>query len=163
MARNAAGVAGRRDLRGMLLYNLGLSTARPVFGRFSYVEKLEYLRFPVGDGDHDAHGLTLWFNKFALRYFPGWIPGAATALHFYEAVLATSAVVIWHMYSAVFDPEVYPMDGAWLDGKMPVAHLSETRPAYAAEAMQSALADPAQEIETVDELAPPAEDETPGD
>jgi hypothetical protein len=55
------------------------------------------------------------------------------------------------------------MDGAWLDGEIDLAHLSETRPAYAAEAIHSALAGPAQKIETVDELAPQSEDETPGD
>lgn len=151
------------DLRGMLLYNLGFYAKRPVFGRFNYVEKLEYCAFVWGVVIMTITGLTLWFNNFALRYFPGWIPGAATALHFYEAVLATSAVVIWHMYSAVFDPEVYPMDSAWLNGKVPAAHLSETRPAYAAEAMREAASSAPQEIEPADQAAPQAEGKTPAD
>lgn len=35
---------------------------------------------------------------------------AAAAVHYYEAILATLAILIWHMYSVVFDPHVYPLD-----------------------------------------------------
>ena len=103
------------NLAGALRYNLGFSGTRPVFGKFSYVEKIEYLAFlwgTAGDGRHRLHPLV---QQFALRYFPKWVPDAATALHFYEAILATCAIVIWHMYTVVFDPDVYPMDRAWLD------------------------------------------------
>jgi hypothetical protein len=31
-------------------------------------------------------------------------------LHYYEAILATFAILIWHMYSVVFDPDIYPLD-----------------------------------------------------
>jgi hypothetical protein len=41
----------------------------------------------------------------------------ATAVHYYEAVLAAAAIVIWHFYFVLIDPEVYPMDSAWLTGK----------------------------------------------
>ena len=50
-----------------------------------------------------------------------WLPKSlldfATAVHFYEAVLAALAIVVWHLYSVIFDPEVYPMDPAWLTGR----------------------------------------------
>jgi hypothetical protein len=57
-----------------------------------------------------ATGFLLWFNTLALRYFPKWVLDAATALHYYEAILATLAILIWHMYAVVFDPDVYPLD-----------------------------------------------------
>jgi hypothetical protein len=41
----------------------------------------------------------------------------ATVVHFYEAVLATLAIVVWHFYFVIFDPLVYPMDTAWLTGR----------------------------------------------
>lgn len=44
----------------------------------------------------------------------------ATAVHFYEAILATLAIVVWHFYQVIFDPDVYPMNWAWRDGKIPV-------------------------------------------
>jgi hypothetical protein len=40
----------------------------------------------------------------------------ATSVHFYEALLATLAIVVWHFYTVIFDPDVYPMDTAWLTG-----------------------------------------------
>ena len=127
---------GVDDLRGigdMFLYNLGLSDSRPVFGRFSYVEKIEYLAFMWGTVIMAITGFLLWFNGFTLRHFPKWVSDAATALHFYEAILATAAIAIWHMYTVVFDPEVYPMDRSWLTGNVPAEHLRRTRPAYYAE------------------------------
>src|SRR5690606_14204817 len=35
----------------------------------------------------------------------------------YEAVLAALAILIWHIYYVVLDPDVYPMDPAWITGK----------------------------------------------
>jgi hypothetical protein len=29
---------------------------------------------------------------------------------------------VWHFYQVFFDPDVYPMNWAWWDGKMPVEH-----------------------------------------
>ena len=46
---------------------------------------------------------------------------AATAVHFYEAILATLAILDWHFYQVFFDPDVYPMNWAWWTAK-PVEH-----------------------------------------
>jgi len=43
------------------------------------------------------------------------------------------AILIWHMYTVIFDPDVYPMDRAWLTGMASADHLRHTRPAYYAE------------------------------
>jgi len=118
------------DLGAMLLYNLGFSDTRPTFGMFSYAEKIEYWAFLWGTAVMAGSGLILWFNNFALRYFPKWVSDAATTLHFYEAILATLSILIWHMYTVVFDPDVYPMDRSWLTGKTSADHLRHTRPEY---------------------------------
>jgi hypothetical protein len=55
-------------------------------------------------------GFVLWFDNVVMRHFPKSVSDAATALHFYEAILATCAIAIWHMYTVIFDPDVYPMD-----------------------------------------------------
>jgi hypothetical protein len=75
-------------------------------------------------------GVLLWFNNFTLRYFPKWVSDAATAVHYYEALLATFAILIWHSYMVIFDPLVYPMDTAWLNGKVPADHYLHSRPEY---------------------------------
>jgi hypothetical protein len=99
-----------RDLQDMLAYNLGLYSQRPFLGEFSYVEKLEYFAYIWGTIAMAVSGFILWFNTLALRYFPKWVLDASAALHYYEAILATFAILIWHMYSVIFDPDVYPMD-----------------------------------------------------
>jgi len=122
-----------RALSRMFLYNLGLAEERPTFSKFNYVEKVEYFAFVWGSAVMAATGFTLWFNNIALRYFPKWVSDAATALHYYEAILATLAILIWHFYTVIFDPDVYPMDRAWLTGKASADHLRHTRPEYYAE------------------------------
>ena len=118
------------DLLGMIRYNLGRLKTRPTFSMFNYVEKAEYWAFLWGTVVMAVSGFILWFNNFSLSNFPKWVSDAATALHFYEAVLATGSILIWHFYTVIFDPEVYPMDLAWLTGKASADHLRHTRPSY---------------------------------
>jgi hypothetical protein len=75
-------------------------------------------------------GMVLWFENWSLRNWPKWVADAATALHWYEAILATLSILIWHLYMVVFDPDVYPMDRAWLTGRTSADHLRHTRPDY---------------------------------
>jgi asparagine N-glycosylation enzyme membrane subunit Stt3 len=61
-------------------------------------------------------GLLLWANNIAMKHLPkSWLD-VATSVHFYEAVLATLAIVVWHFYSIIFDPDVYPLNTAFLTG-----------------------------------------------
>jgi cytochrome b subunit of formate dehydrogenase len=104
---------------GMLLYNLGLRQKKPAVSPHSYVEKVEYWAVVWGTALMALTGIALWSTNFMLAYFPKvWLDFAGT-VHFYEAVLATLAIVVWHFYTVIFDPEVYPMDTAWLTGKSP--------------------------------------------
>ena len=50
------------------------------------------------------------------------------AVHFYEAVLATLAIIIWHFYQVFFDPDAYPMNWAWWDGKISQQHHRNEHP-----------------------------------
>jgi cytochrome b subunit of formate dehydrogenase len=106
-----------RDLSGTVRYRLGLTTEYPQPGTFNYSEKIEYWAFIWGTVVMAVSGFLLWFNNLSLRFLPKWASDAATMLHFYEAILATAAIVVWHFYLVIFDPEVYPMDRAWLTGK----------------------------------------------
>ena len=40
-------------------------------------------------------------------------------IHYWEAWLATLAIAVWHLYSTLFNPHVYPMNTSWITGKMP--------------------------------------------
>jgi cytochrome b subunit of formate dehydrogenase len=132
LASMKPGLADLYHLQETLLYNLGFSKTRPNFsGCATYVEKMEYWAFMWGTCVMAATGFLLWFNSFTLRHFPKWVTDAATALHYYEAILATLSILIWHMYTVVFDPEVYPMDRSWITGMAPAHHVpaAESAPA----------------------------------
>jgi len=103
----------------MILFNLGLRTQRPRFRRFSYVEKAEYWALAWGSGVMMVTGLFLWFDNVTARLFPKGFLDVVLVIHYYEAWLATLAILIWHLYSTVFNPAVYPMNPSWLTGKMP--------------------------------------------
>ncbi len=118
------------DLLGMIRFNLGLRPHRPMFSMFNYAEKAEYWAFMWGTVVMAVTGFVLWFNNFSLAYLPKWVSDASTTIHFYEAVLATGSILVWHFYMVIFDPDVYPMEKAWLTGKVPADHLRHTRPSY---------------------------------
>jgi cytochrome b subunit of formate dehydrogenase len=111
-------------------FNIGLRAHSPRFGVFSYAEKAEYWAYLWGTLLMAITGFLLWFDDLSLRYLPKWVIDAATAAHYYEAVLATGAIVVWHFYMVVFDPDVYPMERAWLTGRVRAEHLRRHRPAY---------------------------------
>ena len=138
------------DLVDVFRYNLGLSPSGPQFGRFSYAEKLEYWAFLWGTALMMISGFLLWFNNFTLRYFPKWVADVATAVHYYEAVLATFSILLWHFYIVIFDPNVYPMEMAWLTGKVRAEHYRETRPEYLRQFEQEQPVEPPADTENVD-------------
>jgi cytochrome b subunit of formate dehydrogenase len=133
------------DLIGVLLYNLGARKEEPRFAKFNYAEKLEYWAFLWGTAVMGLSGFYLWFNNFALRHFPKWTTDAATAVHWYEALLATFSILLWHFYLVIFDPLVYPMDTAWLNGKVSADHYRHARPEYLRALEKAALVEPAPE------------------
>ncbi|MGA3102541.1 MAG: cytochrome b/b6 domain-containing protein, partial [Terracidiphilus sp.] len=108
------------DAWGAMRYYLGLGGQKPKFGRFSYAEKAEYWALVWGTALMGLTGIMLWAKVWVGDLFARWWVDVATAIHYYEAILATLAIVVWHFYQVFFDPDVYPMNGAWWDGKMPV-------------------------------------------
>ncbi len=110
------------DAWGTMRYYLGLSTAKPKFGRFNYAEKAEYWALVWGTALMAVTGIMMWAKVWVGDLLARWWVDVATAIHFYEAILATLAIVVWHFYQVFFDPDVYPMNWAWWDGKMPAEH-----------------------------------------
>jgi cytochrome b subunit of formate dehydrogenase len=125
-----------KDIVNTLRYNLGFTDKRPTFGMFGYAEKMEYWAFMWGTVVMAVSGILLWAQNWSLRRFPTWVLDAATAAHWYEAILATLSILVWHWYLVIFDPDVYPMDLAWLTGKASADHLRETRPEYYRQLME---------------------------
>jgi cytochrome b subunit of formate dehydrogenase len=106
------------DIYGTLRYYLGLADHKPKYDRFSYVEKAEYLALVWGTIVMAVTGFLLWFQDEALRHIPMWGLDVATIVHYYEAILATLAIFVWHLYYVFVNPDFAPMSFAWLDGKL---------------------------------------------
>lgn len=110
------------DVIQTMRYYLGLSKTKPKFGRFTYGEKTEYWALVWGTGLMGITGVMMWAKVWVGNLLARWWVDVATAVHFYEAILATLAIIVWHFYQVFGDPDVYPMNWAWWDGKMPVEH-----------------------------------------
>jgi hypothetical protein len=67
-------------------------------------------------------GIMMWAYVRAANLLSVWWVDFARAWHFYEAVLASLAILVWHFYQVFGDPDSFPMNWAWWDGKMPVTH-----------------------------------------
>ena len=114
------GLKDAKDLWETLKNNLFIN--RPAkalkMPRFNFREKLEYLGLIWGTLVMAVTGFILWFEVQWLMYFPKWTYDVARAIHFYEAILATLTIIVWHFYSVIFNPDVYPMSWAWITGDL---------------------------------------------
>lgn len=106
-----------REFREKVGYLCGRRSSPPAEPWLGYVEKAEYLAVIWGTLVMAVTGFLLWFEEWTLHWLTTWVADLATVVHFYEAVLATLAIMVWHFYSVIFDPVVYPMDTAWLTGR----------------------------------------------
>lgn len=121
------GLKDAKDLWETLKNNLFIN--RPAkeikMGRFNFREKLEYLGLIWGTIVMTVTGFILWFKTEWLLYFPMWTYDVARAIHFYEAILATLTIIVWHFYSVVFNPDIYPMNWAWITGNLTEHEMKE--------------------------------------
>jgi len=123
-------IPNRGDLKELwerLLWFFGKRQELPRSPAVGYPEKAEYLALIWGTAVMAVTGFLLWFENFTLSWFPKWVADLSTVIHFYEAILATLAILVWHFYFVIFDPLVYPMDTAWLDGREAPGRMLERR------------------------------------
>ncbi len=120
-----------QDLKEAILnieYLLGLRAEPPPFDRFSYIGKTEYWALIWGSVVMAGTGFMLWFENLTLKFLAKWILDLATLVHYYEAWLAALAILVWHLYYVIFNPDVYPMNWTWLTGKMSEEMLRHEHP-----------------------------------
>ena len=90
----------------------------PDYGRYNFIEKLEYLSVAWGSLVMILSGFFMWNVELSLSLFPLWVLDIFVIAHGYEAMLAFLAIIIWHMYNVHLNPEVFPMSRIWLDGRI---------------------------------------------
>ncbi len=122
------GFRDARDAAANSRFLAGLGGPKPRFGRFGYAEKMEYWAVVWGTVIMGTTGLMIWFKMDVTRFLPRWVVDVATTIHYYEAILACLAILVWHFYHVIFDPDVYPLNRAALDGRVSRHWLEEEHP-----------------------------------
>jgi formate dehydrogenase gamma subunit len=107
-----------KDVIGNFAYYLNARRIKPKIARFGYAEKAEYWAVIWGTFIMGLTGLMIWFKIGVFGFLARWWIDIALAIHFYEAVLATLAIIVWHFYHVIFDPDVYPVNFAFIDGRV---------------------------------------------
>jgi cytochrome b subunit of formate dehydrogenase len=144
------------DMVALQAYNLGFRNTLPPHRRWNYIEKAEYWALIWGSIMMIVTGVTMVFTEAVLRLLPKVWYDVAQVIHFYEALLATLAILVWHFYWVMFDPKEYPMNPAWLIGRK--APQQEAPPVLVAAEPAPAKPQPEQEGKSGETAgAPPTE------
>lgn len=117
------------DAIGVVRYNLGLSSDKPKLDRFSYMEKAEYWALVWGTMVMAVTGFVMWFDNTFIGLLTKLGYDVSRTIHFYEAWLATLAIIVWHLYFVLFNPEMYPMNMSWITGRLSEKEMEEEHPA----------------------------------
>jgi cytochrome b subunit of formate dehydrogenase len=120
---------GLKDLKEMaatFLYYFGIKDRPPEYDRFCYKHKFEYGALFFGNTLMGVTGLLLWteskWSKFILDI--------STLIHGMEAILATLAIIIWHLYEVHLRPHKFPVDNMWLTGVIDEEEMKEEYPSH---------------------------------
>jgi formate dehydrogenase gamma subunit len=116
------------DLLQSIGYLTGKREERPKLGRFSYIEKAEYWAVVWGTFVMGATGSVLWFQNYFLPIINVYGMDLATAIHWYEAILASLAILVWHFYFIFLNPDVAPMNKAWFTGYLTRHQMENEHP-----------------------------------
>ncbi len=117
-----------RNMVQMVKYNLGIAEERPEFDRFTIEEKLEYWAMLWGTPVMMVTGLILWFPTIVTLVLPGTTVPVARAFHKWEAILATAAILTWHIYNvAIKEKNTSIFTGTMTEDEMIHSHPVEYR------------------------------------
>jgi cytochrome b subunit of formate dehydrogenase len=127
------------DAIGVMKFNLGLAKEKPKFARFSYIEKSEYWALVWGTIVMAVTGIILWFDNTFLGILTKLWWDVARTVHYYEAWLATLAIIVWHFYFIIFNPDIYPLNLAFWKGTLTEEEMEEEHPLELEELKKKAM------------------------
>ena len=116
------------DVVNALAYLIGKREEKPKLGRFSYIEKMEYWAVVWGTVIMGMTGGVLWFENTFLKVIRPEGMYVATLIHYYEAILASLAILIWHFYFVFLNPDIKGMNKAWFTGYLSRHEMEEEHP-----------------------------------
>lgn len=113
------------DFYHSLLFLLRIRREPPKMGRYNFVEKFLYWAAGWGILMMGITGIMLWQAPLIAESTSPQAVEIAQALHSHEAVLATFALLCFHVYFAHLRPDVFPMSMVWLTGRISLKELKE--------------------------------------
>jgi cytochrome b subunit of formate dehydrogenase len=116
------------DMRDNILFMLGLRKERPRFDRYMYLEKFDYWAVFWGIVMMVGTGFIFWFPAWFSAWAPSWLITAALIIHGEEATLAILFLFVVHFYNVHLKPSIFPMNWAWLNGRISVEMLKHEHP-----------------------------------
>jgi predicted CXXCH cytochrome family protein len=105
-----------------VLYYLHIKKKHPEYDNYNYIEKMEYWALIWGTIVMGVTGFVLWFPTMVGSWAPVWFIKVSEIIHFYEAILATLAIVVWHWFFVIFHPKEYPVSFTVINGQTTVVH-----------------------------------------
>lgn len=70
----------------------------------------------------------LWFDVNFINIIGKNWWDVSRVIHYYEAWLATLAIIVWHFYFIIFNPDIYPMNLAWWKGTISEEEMADEHP-----------------------------------
>lgn len=111
-----------------LRYYLGLSDKQARFDRFDYRQKFEYWGLVLGSLVVVSTGLVLLYPVEVTQVLPGIVVPIATVAHSSEGLLAFLTILIWHVYNAHLNPDVFPFDTTIFSGRISLERMHHEHP-----------------------------------
>ncbi|MEW6720224.1 MAG: cytochrome b/b6 domain-containing protein [Thermodesulfobacteriota bacterium] len=116
------------DFLQAMWYNLGQADAYPRIGKYGFREKFQYWGTAVGIVLIAATGIMLWAETFSMRFFPKFVLDLTLIVHGYQGLLGFVILFLWHMYNVHLHPSSFPMNAAWLTGKVSAEWMRKEHP-----------------------------------
>lgn len=117
-----------RDAITTLRYYLGVSDQQARFDKFDYRQKFEYWGLVLGAAIVVVTGYILLYPATLTRFLPGEFVPAAMVAHSNEGLMAFLVVIVWHVYNAHFNPDVFPFDTSIFTGRISRERLRHEHP-----------------------------------
>ncbi len=117
-----------RDWWDTSLYYFGIRRTLPDYDRFNFREKFDYFAVFWGLPVMMLSGLVLWFPVLFGNMLPDIAIPMAYIAHSDEAILAISAIVVWHFYNVHYNPDKFPMSWVWLTGRISEEEIAREHP-----------------------------------
>lgn len=117
-----------RDVARNVRYYLGLCNAPARCDRYSYKQKFTYWSVLLGGLVMALSGFVLWFPIEAARLVPAAVIPLAAAVHSHHALVLLVVVALWHVYDAIFSPEIFPLNTSIFTGRMTRARMRRLHP-----------------------------------